>query len=87
MFPCRHAFHADCLVAKLKEETGVTLKRRIKEVQGELGRVASEEDRRKVMEEFDSVVAGECILCGDLMVRSIDVGFIGDRNEVDGWKI
>jgi len=87
VFPCRHAFHADCLVAKLKEQASATLKRRIKEVQGELGRVASGEDRRKVMEEFDSVVAGECILCGDLMVRSIDVGFIGDKNEVDGWKI
>src|SRR5271169_5682784 len=73
VFPCRHTFHADCLANKLKEEGGVTLKRRIAEVQGELGRVVGNDDARKVaLAEFDSVVAGECVLCGDLMVKSID---------------
>lgn len=89
VFPCRHAFHADCLVNKLKEEASVSLKRRIMEVQGELGRNGggAEEGRRRAMEEFDSVVAGECVLCGDLMVKSIDVGFKGEKNELEGWKI
>jgi len=87
VFPCRHAFHADCLVNKLKEEGGVVLKKRIAEVQGELGRSGSDETRKRAMEEFDAVVAGECVLCGDLMVKSVDVGFTGDRNELDGWRI
>ena len=86
VFPCRHAFHADCLVQRLKEDGGVVLRRRIGEVQGELGR-AQEGARKKAMEEFDEVVAGECVLCGDLMVKSIDVGFQGERNEIEGWKI
>lgn len=89
VFPCRHAFHADCLVNKLKEEGSSMLKRRIMEVQAESGRSGdgNEEGRKKVIEEYDSVVAGECVLCGDLMVKSVDVGFKGERNELEGWKI
>lgn len=87
VFPCRHAFHADCLVGKLKDEAAAPLRRRIKDVQAELGRVGTAEDRKNVMEEFDDVVAGECILCGDLLVRSIDVGFLGESHEIDGWRI
>lgn len=87
VFPCRHAFHADCLVTKLKKEGNTTVKRQISEIQRELERAGSEGGRKKTMEEFDTVVAGECVLCGDLMLRSIDAGFRGDRNEVEGWKI
>jgi vacuolar protein sorting-associated protein 18 len=87
VFPCRHVFHADCLVNKLKDEASATLKRRINEVQSELGKAGSDGTHKKAMEEFDSVVAGECVLCGDLMIKSIDVGFRGDKNELDGWKI
>ena len=63
------------------------LKRRIAEVQSEWGKHVSEEGKQKAMEEFDEVVAGECVLCGDLMLRSIDAGFTGDKNEWEGWKI
>jgi len=87
IFPCRHAFHADCLVNKLKEEGSLTFKRRINEVQGELGRAGSDESRKMAMEEFDSVVAAECVLCGDLMIKSIDGGFKGDKNDLEGWNI
>lgn len=87
VFPCRHTFHVDCLVGQLKEEGSLGLKRRIAEVQNEWGRHVSEEGKRKAMEEFDDVVAGECVLCGDLMLRSIDAGFKGDKNELEGWKI
>jgi hypothetical protein len=86
VFPCRHAFHADCLVTKLKEEGGQTLRRRIAEVQGELGH-GGDEHRKRAMEEFDEVVASECVLCGDLMVRSVDMGFKEERADVDGWQI
>jgi hypothetical protein len=65
----------------------VTLKRRINEVQTELGRTATDEGRRKAMEAFDSVVAAECLLCGNLMVKSIDIGFNGEQSEIDGWKL
>jgi hypothetical protein len=42
---------------------------------------------KRAMEEFDKVVASECVLCGDLTVRNVDVGFKDERAEVDGWKI
>ena len=87
IFPCRHAFHADCLVNKLKQEGSVTLKRRISEIQAELGQAGLDEARKKAMERFDSVVAGECAFCGNLMIKSIDVGFKAEPSEVDGWKI
>src|SRR5271170_791474 len=64
VFPCRHAFHADCLLGKLKEEGSASLKRRINEVQGDMSRAGTEEARRKAMDEFDSLVAAECVLCG-----------------------
>ena len=87
VFPCRHAFHADCLVGLLKEEGSAVLKRRINEVQADMGRAVTDDARKKAMEDFDSLVAAECVLCGDLMVKSIDGGFKVDKNEAEGWKI
>jgi hypothetical protein len=40
-------------------------------------------------EELDDIVASECILCGDIMIKSIDQPFIGDE-ELDiatSWAI
>jgi hypothetical protein len=73
-------------VDRLKRDGGGQLRKRIEEVQSLLGR-SSESARAKAMEKFDETVAGECIFCGDLMVKSIDSGFAGERNEMDSWKI
>jgi hypothetical protein len=53
------------LVNRLKEGDSAFLKRRINEVQTELGRIGSEKARKKTIEEFDSVAAAECVLCGN----------------------
>jgi hypothetical protein len=74
-------------VGKLKEEGSSMLKRKIAEVQSEWGRYVSEETKRKAMGAFDDVVAVECVLCGELMLRSINAGFKGDNAELEGWKI
>jgi len=52
-----------------------------------MGRAVTDDARKKAMEDFDSLVAAECVLCGDLMVKSIDGGFKVDKNEAEGWKI
>jgi hypothetical protein len=43
----------------------------------------------KLREELDDIVASECVLCGDIMIKSIDQPFIGDE-ELDvatSWAI
>jgi hypothetical protein len=43
----------------------------------------------QLREELDDIVASECVLCGDIMVKSIEDGFIGDEEiEVaSSWAI
>lgn len=43
----------------------------------------------QLREELDDIVASECVLCGDIMIKSIDQPFIGDE-EIDiatSWAI
>lgn len=43
----------------------------------------------QLREELDDIVASECVLCGDIMIKSIDQPFIGDE-EMDvasSWAI
>jgi hypothetical protein len=43
----------------------------------------------QLREELDDIVASECVLCGDIMVKSIDQPFIGDEEieVVSSWAI
>ncbi|KAL1931607.1 hypothetical protein VTP01DRAFT_9750 [Rhizomucor pusillus] len=43
----------------------------------------------QLKEELDDIVASECVLCGDIMIRSIDHPFIGDDelDVVSSWAI
>lgn len=43
----------------------------------------------QLREELDDIIASECVLCGDIMIKSIDQPFIGDE-ELDvatSWAI
>ncbi|KAM3584072.1 tethering complex subunit [Umbelopsis sp. WA50703] len=43
----------------------------------------------QLKEELDDIVAGECVLCGDIMIKTIDQPFIGE-DEVDvvmSWSV
>ncbi|KAL1919217.1 uncharacterized protein VTP21DRAFT_1909 [Calcarisporiella thermophila] len=138
IFPCQHAFHADCLVGQVKRHLTSRQVRRLVELQEQLARellpnhkssasgaeshyrrlasvttgavgglknmifpeqsagggeddagvaVVSRMDQLK--EEIDDVVAGECLLCGEVMIRSIDQPFIAEeeRELVASWVI
>ena len=39
--------------------------------------------------ELHSLIAGECVMCGDAMVRSIDAPFVdpSEHEEIDSWRI
>lgn len=48
------------------------------------------EELEKLREELDDLVASECVLCGELMIRSIDQAFIQaleERDEIDSWLL
>lgn len=74
MFPCGHLFHGDCLVTRVMKLSSGRGRKRIEKLKGE---------------ELEVVVAGECPLCGDLMVRGVDEPFVGidEGREVELWAI
>ncbi|GAO50484.1 hypothetical protein G7K_4608-t1 [Saitoella complicata NRRL Y-17804] len=90
IFPCSHCFHGDCLTTRVVQSSGLRRwqQRRITELQAEIQNAASTGgDVRKAKDELDEIVAGECVLCGDAVVRKIDEGFGGDAEEVASWAI
>jgi hypothetical protein len=43
----------------------------------------------QLREELDDIIASECVLCGDAMIKSVDQPFIGDEemDVIAGWAI
>ncbi|KAI7872144.1 hypothetical protein BDF14DRAFT_729464 [Spinellus fusiger] len=43
----------------------------------------------QLKEELDDIVAGECVLCGDIMIKSIDQPFLGEEEAelIASWAI
>ncbi|KAI9829636.1 MAG: hypothetical protein M1826_005526 [Phylliscum demangeonii] len=92
VFPCQHAFHADCLATVVMEHAGVGVGRRLKELQMEVGRGGSTGTgtgtaRDRAAKELDSLVAASCILCGDFAVKQIDQPFVLPTDPLDGWAL
>lgn len=59
VFPCQHAFHADCLGKSVISMSPAGKGRRIKELQAEIGRgVVSGKKRDRLVRELDGLVAG-----------------------------
>lgn len=58
VFPCQHAFHADCLSKKVLEQAGLAKTRQIKELQDLLqGGLLQGERKEQAIVELDSLVA------------------------------
>lgn len=124
IFPCQHAFHADCLVNRTSKYLPTRQIRRLANLQEQLSRELRQskspqpessmvpvalrgaifsggdtETKKKepssvaraeqLKEELDDIVASECVLCGDIMIKSIDQPFIGDdeTDVVASWAI
>lgn len=59
VFPCQHAFHADCLGEMVMHAAGMGKSKRIRELQKEIGRgVALGKRREGMVRELDGLVAG-----------------------------
>ncbi|XP_046660133.1 vacuolar protein sorting-associated protein 18 homolog isoform X2 [Homalodisca vitripennis] len=92
MFPCQHRFHSDCLVAELRPYLSPVLQSRLRDLQKQLSTVcATASDttsvgstslslRDQLKTDIDSIVASECLYCGDYMINNIDQPFIKDED-------
>lgn len=88
VFPCQHAFHSDCLGKRVLESSGVGRKRRIKELQADVSQGLSVGPQRlKRVQELDGLVAEQCVLCGDLGIKSVDEPFVKDGEDRSKWAI
>lgn len=88
VFPCQHAFHADCLGDMVMKMGGSGKAKRIRELQKEIGRGVAGEKRREGMgQELDGLVAGACVLCSEMAVKQIDEPFITPGENENEWAI
>lgn len=88
VFPCQHAFHADCLGEMVMNMAGIGKGNRIRELQKEIGRgVALGKRREGMVKELDGLVAGACVLCSEMAVKLIDEPFITKDDNVEEWAI
>jgi vacuolar protein sorting-associated protein 18 len=93
-FPCRHAFHVDCLIAEMQPHLTESERSRVAELlrlletaqpetpsapspsrpEGEVSLELSRVDALKA--ELDNLVASQCVLCSDFMIKQINEPFI-----------
>lgn len=95
VFPCQHAFHADCLGEMVmgmdgigRGIAGVGKTKRIRELQREIGRgVALGKRREGMVRELDGLVAGACVLCSEMAVKLVSEPFVTDADDKREWEI
>jgi vacuolar protein sorting-associated protein 18 len=88
VFPCQHAFHSDCLGRRVLEGSGPGKKRRIRELQAEVSKGLSVGPQRiKMVSELDGLVGEQCVLCGDLGIKTIEEPFVKEGEGRGEWVI
>lgn len=88
VFPCQHAFHADCLGEMVLKSVGMGKGKRIRELQREVGRaVVGGAKRESMVKELDGLVAGSCVLCSEMAVRMIDEPFVTAHDNREEWAL
>ncbi|CAG8471874.1 10031_t:CDS:10 [Dentiscutata erythropus] len=122
IFPCQHAFHADCLIQEVTRHLSAGQLRKILDLQDQIAKEISNFNRApdntarerhgfapggldrlrglilpdvaapsgddvavvvskvdQLKDELDDYVASECVLCGDMMIKTIEMPFINDE--------
>ncbi|XP_018319047.1 vacuolar protein sorting-associated protein 18 homolog isoform X2 [Agrilus planipennis] len=93
LFPCRHKFHNDCLLKELNPMLGPIKKNKLADLHRQLnavGTLSAQSDnistcsglstREAIKADIDSIVASECLYCGENMIRNIDMPFIDESD-------
>ena len=100
-FPCSHVFHEECLIRDVTERLEVEKRQMVSELKEKIAywKKKKEIETRnakgvltkadKYKEQLDSIVASDCLLCGDYNIRMIDQSFIqpGDESQQSNWII
>lgn len=99
IFPCGHKFHGDCLEKQMVPLINVETNRRLSSLKlalASMNTVQPDENngasnglsqRDKVKMEIESILASDCLFCGELMINSIDQPFIEDPNRMENdWN-
>ena len=88
VFPCQHAFHSDCLGKRVLENSGISKRKRMKDLQTEVNQGLSVgPQRQKLVQELDGLVAEQCVLCGDLGIKQIDEPFVKETDNAQEWAV
>ncbi|KAH6568440.1 hypothetical protein BASA60_008625 [Batrachochytrium salamandrivorans] len=79
-FSCQHSFHTDCLIDVIVRDS--VRGKKIMHLRSEIEKDAknqvsslSESNRAALKNELNDLVSQECILCGELMIKTIDTPF------------
>jgi len=83
---CGHACHEVCVAREVEAKGAKGVARRVRELRKD----AESDDRREAARrELDEILGASCPLCGDLAVRVVDVGFVGEgeAREKAEWAI
>jgi len=86
VFPCQHAFHSDCLGVKVQELAGPARARKIKDLQADVQKSSGKKRETKIRE-YDSLVAGGCVLCSDMAIKQINEPFITALDNREEWAL
>ncbi|KAH0606968.1 uncharacterized protein H6S33_002956 [Morchella sextelata] len=88
VFPCQHAFHSDCLTGEVLRGVGPGKGRRVRDAQERMERgMVGGRIREKAVEEFDSLVASECVLCSEFAIKRIDEAFVTPQDDLSEWAV
>lgn len=88
---CGHGVHEVCAAQEIEQKGPKGVGRRARELrrEAESGGGGGEGKREGSRRELDEIVGASCPLCGDLAVRMVDVGFVGEgeAKERAEWAI
>jgi hypothetical protein len=99
IFPCSHGYHCDCVMKRLTEHLEPSRVEAVLALDSKLqaaSKRAKDLDRRAILQqeylqhEIDGLVAADCPLCGEAMIRSLALPLIPEldrENELKFWAL
>lgn len=100
LFPCQHVFHSDCLLADAVKNMKGAERQILQDLNGRLQALQRADEATlaasakaaqmdKVRGEIDDLVASDCPLCGDIMIKSVGKPFISpdESTIISSWSL